>query len=381
MKIVLVGNLPEDRQESMQRFTQMMERGLLGRGHEVTVASPKVRFGGLLGAYRYSGLRKYLGYLDKYLLFPRQLRRSLQESGADIVHITDHANACYAGLWPERSLVTCHDLLQIRASLGELPQQKLGRAGKQYQAWIRKHIAQTRHCACVSEKTAQDLSRLTGMTPERLRVIPNALNATFTKCPEAEAVRRIEQWSGRQEPWVQHDGFVLNVGGGQWYKNRPGLLRLHAQLEKRLGRVHPLVMVGKALSPADLSLATSLGIAPRIHSLQGVPHPVLEALYSLAAALLFPSLEEGFGWPNAEAQACGCPVITSKRSPMQEVAGPHALLIDPVDPHTAAQEIAARWEERRSLAKAALPLAKRWEPETMFSAYESYYGDILKGSS
>ena len=40
--------------------------------------------------------------------------------------------------------------------------------------------------------------------------------------------------------------------------------------------------------------------------------------------LLFQSHAEGFGWPIAEALACGCPVITTDEAPMTEVGGPHA---------------------------------------------------------
>jgi glycosyltransferase involved in cell wall biosynthesis len=55
------------------------------------------------------------------------------------------------------------------------------------------------------------------------------------------------------------------------------------------------------------------------------------ALLSGALAFLFPSLHEGFGLPVLEAQACGCPVITSTTSSLSEVAGDGALLVDPQD--------------------------------------------------
>ena len=57
----------------------------------------------------------------------------------------------------------------------------------------------------------------------------------------------------------------------------------------------------------------------------------LVALYSRALALVYPSLYEGFGMPVLEAMACGCPVVTSDRSSLPEVAGDAALLVDPAD--------------------------------------------------
>lgn len=64
-------------------------------------------------------------------------------------------------------------------------------------------------------------------------------------------------------------------------------------------------------------------------------------LFSRADALVFPSLYEGFGIPILEAQALGCPVVTSDRSSMPEVAGDAALFFDPEHPDEAARHIAA----------------------------------------
>ena len=69
-------------------------------------------------------------------------------------------------------------------------------------------------------------------------------------------------------------------------------------------------------------------------------------------------------------------VFTSDREPMNEVAGPHAVLFDPENPAAAAQKIQAAWPNRRGLAEASLHLAKRWQPETMFTAYEQLYARI-----
>lgn len=369
MRIVVVGNFAADRQESMQRFAELLAGGLRDRGHHVVTLRPEPRLSRVAGPYRYAGVPKYLGYLDKFVLFPRRLRRSLAGAEADVVHIVDHANAAYAAACAGvPALATCHDLLQIRAALGELPAQRVGRMGRRYQAWIRDAIGRLPHAACVSTRTRTDVLRLTRLTAERVSVIPNALNHPYGRIPAQEARARL---SGRLAGC--DGGFLLNVGGGQWYKNRPGLLRIHARLRATLPACPPLVMVGKELSAADEALRRELGLREHVVLLGSVTNAELEALYSLAEGLLFPSLEEGFGWPIAEAQACGCPVFTSDREPMSEVGGQSACTFDPTDVEGAAAAIVAAWPSRQARARLGITEAGRWAPARMLEAYEQVY--------
>jgi glycosyltransferase involved in cell wall biosynthesis len=72
-----------------------------------------------------------------------------------------------------------------------------------------------------------------------------------------------------------------------------------------------------------------------------VPVEQLVELYRTAAALVYPSLFEGFGIPIVEAFATGCPVAASNASSIPEVAGDAAVLFDP----TSAEAIAAGVEQ------------------------------------
>ncbi|MBI2595366.1 glycosyltransferase family 4 protein [Candidatus Daviesbacteria bacterium] len=93
-----------------------------------------------------------------------------------------------------------------------------------------------------------------------------------------------------------------------------------------------LVFVGSKgwLSDEIYALPKKLGIEDRVKFLGHVDNADLPALYCGAAALVYPSLFEGFGLPILEAFACGCPVLTSNISSMPEVAGDAALLVNPV---------------------------------------------------
>ena len=80
-------------------------------------------------------------------------------------------------------------------------------------------------------------------------------------------------------------------------------------------------------------------LTQKVIELVEIDNENLRALYSAATALLFPSLYEGFGWPIIEAQACGCPVFTSNRSPMNDVGGEAAIYIEPDQPKETAEKI------------------------------------------
>jgi glycosyltransferase involved in cell wall biosynthesis len=170
--------------------------------------------------------------------------------------------------------------------------------------------------------------------------------------------------------------FVLHVGSNLRRKNREGVLRIFARCKERWNG--SLVFAGDALSPSLRSLGQELGVSDRIVEVPNADNQTLEALYNAATGLLFPSTFEGFGWPIAEAHACGCPVLCADRAPMSEVAGQGGLT-HPIEDEagfaadllrlTDAQE-RARWSAR------ALENAKRFSTERMVAEYGKLYTSL-----
>jgi glycosyltransferase involved in cell wall biosynthesis len=113
-----------------------------------------------------------------------------------------------------------------------------------------------------------------------------------------------------------------------------------------------------------------------VRSLGRVPRDELARLYRTAAALVFPSLYEGFGQPPLEAMACGCPVACSNAASLPEVVGDAARLFDP----TSTEELVVAAEEvlddpepwrRRGLDRAA---GFTWEKTAL--AHDAVYEEL-----
>lgn len=387
-KLILIGNFPPDRQESMLRFENALAQGFAARGIALETWRPTPFFVKGVRHYRYGGLPKYLGYLDKFLRFPRELRRrSRAQPAGTVFHIIDHSNAVYApALAAVPLLVTVHDLLPIRAARGEFPQSRPGRSGVKYQEWILRNLARLRAAACVSEKTRQDLQRLAGLSDASVAVVPNSLNYPYAPMPADDARSMLHHALARQlppaevtsfAPHLKADGFLFGIGGAQWYKNRTGLIAILAALREHHASPLPLLYAGPAFDPEQEMLIAQHGLRESIFRIQNLSNEELRAAYSLAAGLIFPSWEEGFGWPVAEAQACGCPVFTSNRAPMTEVGGDAAVYLDPADPRDAASRISAALANPAPLRAAGLARAVRWAPDAMLDAYQELYSLLV----
>lgn len=90
MRVLLVSNYLLDCQQSMLRFSAMLQTGLRKAGGAVRVIQPEAR----LGRFgQHSAVGKWLGYADKFVLFPARLRAAA--ASADVVHVCDQSNALY----------------------------------------------------------------------------------------------------------------------------------------------------------------------------------------------------------------------------------------------------------------------------------------------
>jgi glycosyltransferase involved in cell wall biosynthesis len=370
--VLLIGNYPADQQQSMQRFAALMQRGLTTASVAVELIQPQP----FLGRFTLAGsfVAKWLGYLDKFLFFPRELKRKLR-SGVELVHICDHSNAIYAGWVRERPVVvSCHDLIAVRGALGEVPDARASATGKFLQRWIVSGLRKATAVACASGATLRDAERIVGQRDGRpqLLLIHHGINHPYHPQP-AERARALLA----RVPGLDPDRpFVLHVGSNLRMKNREGVLRIFALTKNDWEG--QLVFAGQKLSPELCSLGKELGISERIVEVEGPENDLLEALYSFAVCLLYPSRYEGFGWPIIEAQACGCPVICANREPMSEVGGNAALTAGLEDEPAMARALLRLLDpvERARWSAKGLENVQRFTAEEMIAHYIALYRSL-----
>src|SRR5260221_1639689 len=187
------------------------------------------------------------------------------------------------------------------------------------------------------------------------------------------------------------EGYILHVGGNQWYKNRMGVIEIYNSWRNITNKKLPLLMIGKNAT-IELNKKKELSKYTKdILFLSDITDEQLQLAYSGASLLLFPSLAEGFGWPIVEAMASGCPVITTNEAPMTEVAGAAAFLIMRM-PEISADIIA--WADEaalvvnqvvnlspptlESVVNAGIINSKRFETDIALDKIEEFYKMILK---
>lgn len=374
-KIILIGNYIPDKQESMLRFGNMLNDGFLAKGLHSEIWYPTVFFGKLVNSTN-QGFKKWIGYLDKYIIFPIvlfvKLRQRKYQKPDVYFHICDHSNSPYLKyLSSFNTSITCHDVLAIRGAMGYkdayAPASKFG---KILQNWILKHLTQAKTLAAVSHfslEQLKDLSKISSIKNTNNRhwvVVHNAFNASFWPMKPIDYAPLLQNMGlSIDEP------FILHVGTAHPRKNRIILVRVLNKLKHNwLGK---LCLASKALDKDLLKLAEQLGVMDRIVSVVRPDHEHLVALYSACEAFLFPSLSEGFGWPVIEAQACGAAVVASKLDPMPEVSGNAALHEDPLN----AQALASAFLSLRnqdikdSIINNGFKNIKRFDLNIMINAY------------
>jgi len=229
-------------------------------------------------------------------------------------------------------VVTVHDVSFI-----ENPEYFTAVRRAQLRLTVARTIKLAERIITVSEFSRDAILRAYPVSPETVRVIPNAASSEFRVVSRGRATKAIADRFGIEAP------FIFSVGDLQPRKNHIGLIAAFAHLAAAHPELnHHLVIAGQNtwFTPRVHAAAQSSGLASRIHFTGFVSDSDLLQLYNACDCFVFPSFYEGFGLPILEAMACGRAVACSDTSAMPEVAERAGLLFDPRNPASIARAIA-----------------------------------------
>jgi len=264
-----------------------------------------------------------------------------------------------------KKVTTIHDL-----TIYKHPESFISRGGhdivlnqKRRLSWVK------RECDRVivdSKATERDVIEILKIPKEKLRVIYLAADKNF----RPQKIKKIEKVKRKYK--IKKD-YLLAVGTYEPRKNFKRVVEAFRLLDnKKL----ELVIVGKfgwGKLPSDFKHQTS-----NIKFLGFVPTGELPALYSGSSCFVYPSLYEGFGLPVLEAMACGCPVVTSGRGSLLEIAQNTAVLVDPLKTEDIAKGIARAVEEREVLREKGLKKASQFSWEKTACQTLEVYQELAK---
>ncbi|MBN1768113.1 MAG: glycosyltransferase family 4 protein [Prolixibacteraceae bacterium] len=140
---------------------------------------------------------------------------------------------------------------------------------------------------------------------------------------------------------VEKQPYFLSVGTIEPRKNLVCLLKAYALFRKNSQHNHRLILVGPKGWKSD-KFYQQLEEHPYRNDIEikgYVSQNELRDLYGKASAFIYPSFYEGFGFPVAEAMACGAPCIVSSSSSLPEVGGDAVLYFNPESPDELSQKM------------------------------------------
>lgn len=251
---------------------------------------------------------------------------------------------------PRVSVVTVHDLGYLRE-----PEAHTWRSRLMLDRTTRWNARVATQIIAVSAATRDDLVQHYGVSPAKIAVVHSAINHDRFRPHDPSATLAD---AGIRQPYLL---FLSTV------QPRKNLVRIVEAFERLSADGMRLVVAGRSGWLSE-DVEQRLRASPkreRIDRIGYVDDDLVPALYAGASAFIHPALYEGFGLGILEAMASGCPVVTSDRSSMPEVAGDAAVLVDPTNVDSILQgiETALNPSQRTSLIERGLQRAAQftWE--------------------
>lgn len=179
-----------------------------------------------------------------------------------------------------------------------------------YRVLMNHAVKKSSHIFAVSAFTAGEIQKTYGKSiQKKMTVTHEGVTERFHPASEEEKIRI-------RKTYELPSSFLLYTGACKEHKNVQALI-------DAVSEDHILILItgGKEVR--------RLRLKPNVRILTNIPGTDLPILMSTASVYVQPSLYEGFGLPVLEAMACGTPVVATGRSSIPEIAGNHAILVEP----------------------------------------------------
>ncbi len=260
-----------------------------------------------------------------------------------------------------KCIVTFHDAIADRHPELTFPDRR-ARVFWNAKSWLARLQADV--ILTVSEYARTSVIDQWHLDPRRVRAVLEAPSPVF------RPVRDMARLAALTSQWGLPPGtpYLIYVGGISPHKNLEFLVNVFCRMveQPRFSDTRLLLVGGYSKDvfhssfPSISRIVEQRGRQAQVIFTGYVPDEDLVHLYNGAQALVFPSLEEGFGLPAVEAMACGIPVVLSNTGSLPEVGGPAGLYFDPrkEDQLTRALErVLADPDLRRELSQRSLTRA------------------------
>ncbi|NPA92006.1 MAG: glycosyltransferase family 4 protein [Chloroflexi bacterium] len=266
------------------------------------------------------------------------LPRAALADAVDVLHVPYWGSALVRRV---PTVVTVHDLIPML-----LLAYRGGLLVRTYTRLVAEGARRADMVLTDSQASRRDIRRYLKVPPERVRAVPLAVDGMYRRVTDEERLSYV------QEKYRLPPRFLLYLGGFDQRKNVTTLLQAFAALVLTVEQAAEeaketedvlsvldvkLVVAGRLPArdtrffPDPRKIVQAFGIRDHVRFIGWVDEEDKPALYTLAEALVFPSLYEGFGLPVLEAMACGTPVIAANAASLPELVGDAGLLVAPRD--------------------------------------------------
>ncbi|MFY1045490.1 glycosyltransferase family 4 protein [Chryseobacterium sp. GP-SGM7] len=244
-------------------------------------------------------------------------------------------------------IVTHHDITYIR-----YPESFSKKFVQFYKLIVPLMLKNSKKIITVSDFSKNEISNYYNITKDKFIVIYNGVDTN--------------QFINIEQKNVSNRKYILAVSSRNFHKNFQGLIDAFKNIQHTQKDVD-LFIVGysslKSFNNIQLDVE-DLEKQGRIRFLGRVDDHELISLYQNASLFIFPSLYEGFGIPPLEAQACGCPVISSNQASMPEILSDSVLYFNPSSAENLEEKIIYFYnnpELKSQLVKKGLRNVKRFD--------------------